>query len=142
MHFFSNSEKDQIVGAIKAAELRTSGEIKVHVEEHCPNENPVDRAWEVFDLLALEKTAQRNGVLFYLSITDRRFAIVGDEGIHLKMGDVFWGEVKDLLYHHLHQGDTVNGLCKAIKLAGEALKANFPYESGDINEIDDSISFG
>lgn len=142
MHFFSNSEKDQIVAAIKAAELRTSGEIKVHVEEHCPKDNPVERAWEVFDLLALERTAQRNGVLFYLSILDRTFAIIGDQGIHQKIGEVFWEKEKELLYHYLHQGDTVNGLSKAIGLVGDALKEHFPYESDDINEIDDSISFG
>ncbi|MCR9064784.1 MAG: TPM domain-containing protein [Cytophagales bacterium] len=140
--FFSEAEKEQIVGAIKRAELNTSGEIKVHVEEHCPLDNPLDRAAEVFDLLSLDNTAQRNGVLFYLSIRDRQFAILGDKGIHAKVGQELWEEEKKLLIGYLSAGETVNGLCLAIEKAGKALQTNFPYQSDDVNEISDEISFG
>ncbi len=140
--FFSEAEQKQITDAIKNAELQTSGEIKVHVEEHCPYNDPLQRAAEVFRFLSLEHTGQRNGVLFYVSVTDRKFAILGDTGIDKVAGDSFWQESKALLYRHLHIGDTVNGLCLAIEKAGDALKTHFPYDKGDINEIPDEISFG
>lgn len=142
MKVFSEAEKERITNAIHEAELETSGEIKVHVEEHCPENEPLERAKEVFNLLSLDNTALRNGVLFYLSITDRQFAILGDSGIHEVAGAGFWEEEKALLYNYLHTGNTVEGLCLAIEMAGKALKKHFPYQSNDINEISNDISFG
>ncbi len=141
--FFSEAEQKRITDAIKQAELQTSGEIKVHVEEHCPYDDPLHRATEVFRFLSLEHTALRNGVLFYISITDRKFAILGDQGIDRATGPDFWNASKDLMYLYLHSGDTITGLCLAIEKAGEALKLHFPYDSEtDKNEIPDNISFG
>ncbi|MGR3812069.1 TPM domain-containing protein [Jiulongibacter sp. NS-SX5] len=141
--FFSESEKQQITEAIQKAEKKTSGEIKVHVEEHCPYDDPIIRAQEVFSFLSLDHTVYRNGVLFYLSITDRKFAILGDEGIHQKAGGTLWEEERNILYNNLHIGHTVDGLCLAIEKAGEALQEHFPYEmKGDLNEISNEISFG
>lgn len=140
--FFSEKERKQITSAIHEAELRTSGEIKVHVEEHCPLSDPVERAKEIFQLLSLDNTALRNGVLFYLSITDRKFAILGDSGIHAVTGPHFWQKEKELLYEKLHTGNTIDGLCEAIQMAGEALRLHFPYQSNDVNEISNEISFG
>lgn len=141
--FFSDAEQKEITDAIKQAELQTSGEIKVHVEEHCPYEDPLQRAKEVFRFLSLDHTAQRNGVLFYLSITDRTFAILGDTGINEIAGNSFWEEEKEILFQHLHIGDTVKGLCLAIEKAGQALRSYFPYDGEtDVNEIPDEISFG
>lgn len=141
--FFSEAEQKQITNAIKEAERQTSGEIKVHVEEHCPYDDPMVRAPEVFQFLSLEHTAERNGVLFYLSIRDRKFAILGDEGIDKVTGPDFWNEVKEVLFKHLHIGHTIDGLCLAIEKAGLALQKHFPYDrKGAINEIPDDISFG
>jgi uncharacterized membrane protein len=122
MHFFSKGEKDKITAAIQEAELKTSGEIKVHVEEYCPKENPIERAKEVFCLLSLDNTALRNGVLFYLSIRDRQFAVLGDKGIYDAVGEELWEEERNLLHDYLHSGNTVEGLCLAINKAGEALE--------------------
>ncbi|MFT5885610.1 MAG: putative membrane protein [Arcticibacterium sp.] len=142
MHFFSRSEKDKISSAIQEAELKTSGEVKVHVEEYCPEDNPIERAKEVFCLLSLDHTALRNGVLFYLSIRDRQFAVLGDKGIYEAVGEKLWEEERDLLHDYLHSGNTVEGLCLAINKAGEALSKHFPYQSDDVNEISNDISFG
>ncbi len=140
--FFSEAEKRQITEAIHEAELQTSGEIKVHVEEHCPTDDPLERAQEIFKYLSLDHTALRNGVLFYISITDRKYAILGDEGIHKAAGDKLWHEEKTCLEKYLKIGETVKGLCKAITIAGNALKTHFPYQTGDVNEISNDISFG
>jgi uncharacterized membrane protein len=142
MNVFSEAEKKRITNAIHAAELNTSGEIKLHVEERCPLDNPLDRAVEVFHFLSLDHTALRNGVLFYLSFRDRQFAILGDSGINEKAGASFWDKEKALLYEYLHTGNTVEGLCLAIEMAGSSLKEHFPYQSDDINEISNDISFG
>jgi uncharacterized membrane protein len=142
MNVFSEAEKKRITGAIHDAELNTSGEIKVHLEEHCPLDNPLDRAVEVFHFLSLDHTALRNGVLFYLSFRDRQFAIIGDTGINAKAGKNFWEKEKTLLLEYLHSGNTVEGLCLAIEMAGNSLKEHFPYQSDDVNEISNEISFG
>jgi uncharacterized membrane protein len=142
MNIFSEAEKKSITDAIHRAELNTSGEIKVHVEEYCPLDNPLDRAKQVFYFLSLDHTALCNGVLFYLSFRDRQFAILGDKGIHDKVGSDFWNKEKALLHEYLHIGNTVEGLCLAIEMAGNSLKKHFPYMSDDINEISNDISFG
>ncbi|UBM60448.1 TPM domain-containing protein [Marinilongibacter aquaticus] len=140
--FFTQSEQHEIVEAIKAAELETSGEVKLHVEKHCPTDNPMERAQEVFFMLALDNTALRNGVLFYLALEDRKFAILGDSGIDAKVDDGFWNEVKETLISHFKTGEYVKGLKEGIEKAGLSLKAHFPYQSDDINELSDDISFG
>mgnify|MGYP002631033772 FL=1 len=142
MHFFSKAEKDKITGAIHDADLKTSGEIKVHIEEHCPEDDPIERAKEIFCLLSLDHTKLRNGVLFYLSIRDRQFAVLGDKGIYDAVGENLWEEERNLLYDYLHSGNTVEGLCLAISKAGDALQKHFPYQSNDVNEISNDISFG
>ena len=82
-NFFTEEEKENIKLSIKNAELDTSGEIRVHVENKCKGE-VLDRAAYVFDKLKMNKTELRNGVLFYLAIKNRKFAIIGDSGINEK----------------------------------------------------------
>jgi uncharacterized membrane protein len=88
--FLSEEQQKLIVEAIKEAELSTSGEVKVHIEEKCPSDDPVKRATKLFNYLALHKTAQRNGVLFYLAHEDRKFAVIGDKGIDKAVTILFW----------------------------------------------------
>ena len=139
--FFTSDQKRQIISAIKDAELNTSGEIRVHIENHCKKE-VLDRATTVFATLKMHKTKLRNGVLFYLSIKDHKFAILGDGGINAVVTDDFWDNIKDMMQHKFKEGDFTTGLSSGIKMAGEQLKAHFPYQSDDINELDDDISFG
>jgi uncharacterized membrane protein len=139
--FFSEEDKKRIVSAIKAAELNTSGEIRVHLEARC-KEDVLDRAAYLFEKLQMHKTELRNGVLFYLAYADRKFAILGDGGINEKVPDDFWDEIKARAIEAFKEGDFVNGLCQGIELCGQQLKAHFPYQSDDVNELSDEISFG
>jgi uncharacterized membrane protein len=92
--------------------------------------------------LNLHQTAERNGVLFYLAYEDRKFAVLGDQGIDEKVPADFWNSTKDLLRTHFANAQYIEGLREGIEEAGLQLKKHFPYQSGDINELPDDISFG
>ena len=139
-NFFSNEQKKQITDAIGQAELNTSGEIRLHVEGRCKLD-VLDRAAYVFEKLEMHKTAQRDGVLFYLAVYDRKFAILGDAGINKLVHENFWDEIKETMLGYFKDGKFADGLSKGILMAGEQLKANFPYQSDDVNELSDEISF-
>jgi len=139
-NFFSKEEKKQITDAIAQAELNTSGEIRLHVEGKCKID-VLDRAAYVFEKLEMNKTAQRNGVLFYLAVYDRKFAILGDGGINQVVPANFWDEIKETMLGFFKDGKFADGLAKGILMAGEQLKSNFPYQSDDVNELSDEISF-
>ena len=136
----SETEKEKVIAAIKQAELNTSGEVKVHIEEHCPETDPFERAKQVFQYLSLDTTAQRNAVLFYLAHGDRKFAVLGDVGIDQVVPPNFWESTRDTLRMYFVQNDFSGGLQMGIKEAGFQLKKYFPYQSNDINEISDDIS--
>ena len=140
-NFFTSEQKQKIVSAIKSAELNTSGEIRVHIENRCKNE-VLDRAAIVFASLKMHKTKFRNGVLFYLSIKDHKFAILGDGGVNAVVPEDFWDNIKEMMQHQFRDGAFTEGLSSGIKMAGEQLKAHFPYQTDDVNELDDQISFG
>ena len=139
--FFTEEQKTNIVDAIKKAELNTSGEVRVHIEDRC-KADVLDRAATVFALLKMHKTKLRNGVLFYLAVKDRKFAILGDSGINAKVPENFWNDIKEMMAKHFSKGNFAEGLSEGILKAGEQLKKYFPYQSDDINELDDEISFG
>lgn len=140
-NFFSESEKKQIVEAIKEAELNTSGEIRLHVEGSC-KADVLDRAVYIFEKLGMHKTGLRNGVLFYLAVADHKFAILGDAGINARVPENFWDEIKETVIAGFKEGKYADGLSKGIKMAGEELKVEFPYASDDENELSNEISFG
>ena len=91
--FLSKEEEQQVVQSIQSAEHQTSGEIRVHIESVCKG-NVLDRAAWLFKSLKMHETAQRNGVLIYLSTSDRKFAIIGDAGINAVVPAGFWDDVK------------------------------------------------
>lgn len=138
---FPPEDQQRIIAAIGQAELATSGEIRVHIEATCPDADPVARAFVVFEKLGMRQTQDKNGVLFYLAIADRKFAIVGDTGVDAVVPDDFWDSIKDLLRQHFSAGDLIKGLCQGIERAGEALKQYFPRTTDDKNELPDTISF-
>lgn len=138
--FFSNAEELQIMNAIREAESNTSGEIRVHIENKCKTE-VLDRAAQVFDLLKMQKTVLRNGVLFYLAIRDKKFAILGDVGINAKVPENFWDEIKELMLEYFKKGDFADGLAQGIIRAGEQLKEHFKHQDDDVNELSDEISY-
>jgi uncharacterized membrane protein len=90
----------------------------------------------------MQHTAQKNAVLIYLATADQKLAIIGDEGIHEKVGDDFWQAEKELLVSHFKKNEYALGLSLAIEQVGDKLKMHFPYQKADVNELSDSISFG
>jgi len=140
-NFFTPEEQEDIRQAILNAELDTSGEIRVHIENIC-NGDVMNRAAYVFKHLGMHKTHLRNGVLIYLAIRNRKFAIIGDRGIHKVVPENFWDDIKLGMLNYFRDSEFCEGLCYAILAAGEQLKKHFPYRKEDINELPDDISFG
>jgi uncharacterized membrane protein len=138
--FFSKEQQAQILASVKEAEKATSGEIRVHIESSL-KVDVLDRAAWLFKKLAMDKTAERNGVLFYLAVTDRKFAILGDAGINSKVPAGFWDEISELLKNNFREGKFAEGLSEGIIMAGNQLKKYFPCCEDDVNELPDDISF-
>lgn len=138
--FFSETQQKKIVQAIQEAEKNTSGEIRVHLDNSCPND-PKERAIAVFNQLKMYQTELRNGVLFYMATQDRKLAIVGDKGINEVVPLNFWDDVRDTMLSHFRQAEFDKGLIKGIEMTGEKLKAFFPFQSNDTNELSNDISF-
>lgn len=137
--FLSKTEEQEIVQAIVEAEKNTSGEIRVHIEEHT-EKSPLERAQEVFFELKMDETQDRNGVLFYVCVSDKKFAILGDKGINEAVESDFWDCTKDTVIANFKEGKFKKGLVEGILRAGERLKKNFPYQSDDTNELSNEIS--
>ncbi len=139
--FFTNEQRDDIRQAIMNAELDTSGEIKVHIDSTCKDDVMI-RALEVFKKLGVNETEQRNGVLFYLAVKNRKFAVIGDEGINKIVPENYWEELKSIMLDAFREERFTDGLIEGITRTGTYLKKHFPYHTGDINELSDEISFG
>lgn len=140
-NYFSKQEQADIRSAIKEAELNTSGEIRVHIENKMKGD-VLDRAAYIFETLKMNKTQERNGVLFYVALESHKFAILGDVGINSKVSDNFWDGIKEKMAESFKNGNFTTGLTTGIVIAGEQLKKHFPYKTNDINELTDDISFG
>ena len=138
--FFSVEQQSKILASIKEAEEASSGEIRVHIETSFKGD-VLDRASWVFAKLNMHKTALRNGVLFYLAVEDRKFAIIGDAGINAKVHEDFWNSTKEIMLKNFKEGRFTEGLSEGIILAGQQLKTHFPHQKDDVNELPDEISF-
>jgi len=139
--FLSEKEEGEIVAAIRAAELNTSGEIRVHIEKSTEG-NALDRAKEVFYFLKMDKTSAKNGVLFYLGVEDKKFAILGDKGIDALVEEDFWDSIRDTVITAFKQNDYAGGLIQGITSAGLKLKHYFPFTPEDVDELPNTISKG
>jgi uncharacterized membrane protein len=139
--FLTATDEKVIISAIKDAEKNTSGEIRVHIEKSTIKP-PMDRALEVFYMLEMHQTEQRNGVLIYIASESKKFAILGDEGINDLVPDDFWDNEKELMLSHFKKGDFSKGLELAIMEVGKKIKDFFPYQANDTNELSDEISKG
>jgi uncharacterized membrane protein len=138
--FFTKEQQDQILSAVKEAEENTSGEIRVHIETSMSGD-ALDRAAWIFKKIGMHKTEKRNGVLFYLAITDKKFAVIGDLGINNKVPEGFWDKTRELLEKNFREGKYSEGLAKGILMTGMQLKEHFPHKKDDVNELPDDISF-
>jgi uncharacterized membrane protein len=138
--FFTREQQEAIVRAIGEAEHATSGEIRVHLETSCKADVLDEAAW-LFRKVGMHKTADRNGVLIYFAINERRFAIIGDTGINSVVPLGFWDEIRDHMKKRFSENLFTEGLTEGIIMAGMQLKEHFPHSKDDINEITDTISF-
>lgn len=137
----SKEQEKEVVNAITQAELNTSGEIRVHIESGF--DKPVlERAEQVFALLNMDQTAAKNGVLFYIAVKNKEFAIIGDQGINDLVHGEFWNSIKNTMMTHFKAGDFKSGLIHGILETGSKLKTYFPYQKDDINELPNEISKG
>ncbi len=139
--FLTDEQEKSVIEAIQKAEKNTSGEIRVHIENKTKKPTLV-RAKEVFLFLKMNQTKERNGVLFYVCVSNKQFAILGDEGINELVSDDFWEEEKQLVTQYFSQGKNEKGLVTGVLKVGEKLKKFFPYQSDDLNELSNEISKG
>lgn len=139
--FLTQEEEQQIVEAIRQAEMKTSGEIRVHIERTASIDT-FDRAMEVFHLLKMDETELKNGVLIYLAVEDKNFVICGDKGINDLVPDDFWDCTRDVIAKNFKNSNYKQGLIDGILRAGEQLQKYFPYQEGDKNELSNEISKG
>ena len=139
--FLTADEEAEIIEAIVKAERNTSGEIRVHLEA-TTNLDPYKRAQEVFHFLKMDNTKEDNGVLIYVAVEDRKFAICGDKGIHRAVPEGFWDSTKDIILSHFRKGEFKEGLVAGILKAGQELNAHFPWQHDDTNELSNEISKG
>lgn len=138
---FGSAEELLVEQAIAQAELQTSGEIRVHIDNRC-KEAVLDRAAFLFEELEMHQTEARNGVLIYLALQDKKLAILGDAGINAKVPADFWNRIKTEMIQSCAEGKYVDAIVSAVLSAGEQLKAHFPYRSDDENELPNTLSFG
>jgi uncharacterized membrane protein len=139
--FLSAEEEAEIIEAIRRAENRTSGEIRVHLEPNCQGD-VYEHALDVFHFLKMDNTKLQNGVLIYVAIDRREFVILGDKGINDVVDGDFWNTTRDHILEEFKKGYFAKGLIQGIREAGEALSQHFPWEHGDADELDNSISKG
>ncbi len=139
--FLTKAEEEEVVEAIRLAEKNTSGEIRVHLEKET-SIAPIDRALEVFHELKMDETQQRNGVIIYVAVKNKQFAIYGDVGINHKVADDFWNCTKDIMMNHFKNGENKIALVNGIFNIGEQLKNYFPFQDDDKDELSNEISKG
>jgi uncharacterized membrane protein len=132
-------DKKRIVEAIQQFESKTSGEIRIHIDEICEGDS-MNRAVEVFNHLELYKTKERNAILFYFSLFDKKMAIIGDKGIHERVPEGFWDESKETMVQLFRQNKLIEGILAGIEKSGKALSDYFPKSIEDKNELSDEIT--
>ena len=139
--FLTKEEEQEIIAAIRIAEKNTSGEIRVHIEATSDKEH-AKRALEVFHFLKMNNTKDENAVLIYVAVNDKKFVIYGDKGINNVVPKDFWNTTKDVMQNHFKNSDFKQGLIDGVLKAGEELKAHFPWQIDDENELSNEISKG
>jgi uncharacterized membrane protein len=138
--FLTPSELERVGLAIHNAEMGTSGEIRVHLDDAVVDD-VLDHAVVVFEKLGMHNTKLRNGALIYVSVGQHRAAVIGDAGIHAKLPKGFWNDTLALILDHFKEGRYADGLCAGVERLGAQLQAHFPREADDANELDNQVSF-
>ena len=137
--FIQQLREAEIVAAIRAAELKTSGEVRVFISQQKDVTDPVAAAQEQFTRLGMAQTRDRNGVLIFLAPGPRKFAVIGDTGVHTHCGDAFWQELARAMSEHFRKAEFTEGIVQGINRAGELLAEHFPRRPDDNNELSDRV---
>lgn len=137
----SDDDLADIARAVAEAEGHTSAEVRVHLDHSCEGD-ALQQAIKVFERLGMHRTAARNGVLVYISVTDRKLAIIGDKGIHERVGEAYWQGLVAAVRERLRQQQSRDGLVHALAEVGRMLERHFPRRSVDKNELSDDVNFG
>lgn len=138
----SPEQEQRIVAAIEGAELLTSGEVRVHLNDTCKGDALKD-AEKVFKRLRMDQTADRNGILFYIALESHKFAVVGDLGIHASVGQSFWDGIRDQMATELKEGRWLEAIEFGLAEAGQALAQYFPHQGNrDRDELSNEVSRG
>jgi uncharacterized membrane protein len=140
--FLSKLEHDRIVRAIREAESKTSGEIRVYVQRGKLNADPLIVAQKQFQKLQMDRTQERNAVLIFVAPRVHKFAVVGDKAVHEKCGDEFWQRIVEGMRMHFQNEKFSHALVEAIKEIGKVLAAHFPRMSKSADELPDDIVQG
>lgn len=140
--FLSQLDHDRIVRAIKEAEAKTSGQIRVYIQRGKFEEAALPRAQKKFLQLGMQKTAERNGVLIFVAPRAQKFAVMGDEGIHQKCGAQFWEELVEKMRKHFQREEFTEALVESIESTGQLLARHFPRTGASANELPDEIVEG
>ena len=138
--FLEKLQHERIVQAIAAAEAKTSGQIRVFVQRGELDSDAFQHAQRKFRKLGMEKTRERNAVLIFVAPRARKFAVIGDEGVHRKCGDDFWEQLVVTMREHFRNDNFQEALVEAIEQTGEVLAKHFPKEPGASgNELPDDV---
>ena len=138
-NFIRQLEHDRIVEAIKKAEAKTSGQIRVFLQRGKFEEDALVRAQKKFFQLGMEKTAERNAVLIMVAPRMQKFAVIGDEGVHAKCGEKFWQELVARMRQHFLREDFTEALLEAVDATGALLAKHFPRTGPAPNELPDEV---
>lgn len=137
--FLSQLRHDEIVAAIREAEKRTSGEIRVFISRKRIG-NPVQAARRHFLRMKMDRTRHRNGVLIFVAPRTCKFAVIGDAGVHKQCGDTLWREMADSMAMDFRKSEFTRGIVHGIRKAGEVLAWHFPPATNDRNELSDDVA--
>ncbi|HJW37544.1 MAG TPA: TPM domain-containing protein [Candidatus Udaeobacter sp.] len=140
--FLSKVEHDRIVAAIREAEAKTSGEIRVFIQRGKLNADPLVAAQKKFHQLRMHTKRERNAVLIFVVPRAHKFAVVGDKAIHERCGEQFWQRVVDGMRMHFQNEKFSHALVEAIEEIGKVLAAHFPKMPGNANELPDGVMEG
>jgi uncharacterized membrane protein len=136
--FLSHEEEEVVAAAIREAEERTSGEIRVavvsrrvwRIRHH---------AWRLFHRLGMDRTRDRNAVLIAVFVKRRRFMVIGDEGIHRRMSAAWWQTTADAMSASLRDGQSLEAVCDAVRRIGNALREHWPLRADNPDELSDRV---
>jgi uncharacterized membrane protein len=135
----NTSELKEIEKLISEAEQNTTGEIRVHIDNSCEID-PYERGVQVFHELKMHETKERNGILIYLDFTHKKLAIIGDIGIHEKVGNEFWELTKVDLINEFKSSNFLQGVCNSVTLLSEKLSSYFPNTDSNTNELSNEVT--